>query len=335
MTVLPAARADGRCTSSPVAALRPDLEGSGVLLRVLAVPYRAINQPGGAHHILGYGYLHLGGGLLVQRDLVDLLRHAEVVRVFLEQAPALVLGEEPHAVGQVGEVDRAVVMELHVVGVVPFPAEAVFIFAFHALVDDVHRAVHIGFVGNDVGHAAAVGHHVDVARGFQQGHDHGACGVGVLVHELRRAAQHLFRVVLPDVLCGGRGEADLVGDGAIAPGFAHAEAVHVTDAHVGHHLRRRHGDVLDVLERVNAVTGQPVIQPHGMGASGEGLGKGVVALAAVHHLLQGFTGGGALVLDLVGQGDGLAVVVQRHQYGHVFLRTADAEMYAIDQAVQN
>jgi hypothetical protein len=44
---------------------------------------------------------------------------------------------------------------------------------------------------------------------------------------------------------------------------------------------------------------------------------------------------GALVLQLVRQRDRLPVVIEIHQYGHVFLRPADAHLHAIDQPVQH
>src|SRR5688572_18918560 len=86
-------------------------EAAGVLHRVLAVPHDPVDELGRAHHVLGQVRLGSGRGLLVDLDLVHLLRHLEVVRVFLEQAPAAVLRHEPHAVGEVGEVHRAIVVE--------------------------------------------------------------------------------------------------------------------------------------------------------------------------------------------------------------------------------
>ena len=107
-----------------------DLETAGVLLRVLAVPHHAVDQLATcASRPSAPATFGRRGGLLVDLDLVDLLRHGQIVGVFLEQAPALVLRQEPHAVGQVREVDRAVVVELHVVGVVPVLADAVVVAA--------------------------------------------------------------------------------------------------------------------------------------------------------------------------------------------------------------
>jgi hypothetical protein len=233
---------------------RLDLEAVGVLGRVLAVPDHAVDQLAAAHRVaLGQADLQLRRGLLVELGLVDLLGHRQVVGVVLQQAPALVLGQEPHAVGQVRVVDRAVVEELHVVGVVPGLAQAVLVAAQDALVDGVDAGVDVGLVGDRLGHLVLVLQAgVDPAAGLEHGHHHGARRVGVLLDELARGAQHLLGMVLPDVLRGGRGDADAVDDGAVVPGLADAEAVHVAHAHVGHHLRRRHGDDLGVLHRVDA-----------------------------------------------------------------------------------
>ncbi len=121
----------------------------------------------------------------------------------------------------------------------------------------------------------------------------------------------------------------------MVPGLAHAKAVHVAHAHIGHHLRRRYGDDLGILERVDAVGRQPVVQPHGVCARGEGLGKGVFALFAGHQLGQARAIDGTLVGQFLRQRYGLAVVVERHQHGHVLPGAAHAQVHAVDQAVQH
>jgi hypothetical protein len=63
-----------------------------------------------------------------------------------------VLRQEPHAVGQIREVGRAVVVELHVVGIVPHTTDAVVVVALETLVDDVYGAVDVRLVGDDLGH---------------------------------------------------------------------------------------------------------------------------------------------------------------------------------------
>src|SRR6218665_3492893 len=111
----------------------PDLETVGILGRLLAVPDHAVDELAGAHRVFGRRNLHRAGHGPIQLDLVDLPGHAQVVGVLLEQAPAFVLGEEPHAVRQIGKVHRAIVEELHVVGVVPGLAQTVLIAAQNAL----------------------------------------------------------------------------------------------------------------------------------------------------------------------------------------------------------
>ena len=142
-------------------------------------------------------------------------------------------------------------------------------------------------------------------------------------------------MVGPDVLRCRRRETDVVHDGAVVPRLANAETIHVADAHVGNHLRWRHGDCLDILERVDALRRQPVIQPHGVGAGRESLGEGVFTLLLGNQRSQAGPIGRALVLQLVGKRDRLTVVVQAHQHAHILLRTANAELHAIDQAVQH
>src|SRR6266511_4529414 len=71
-------------------------------------------------------------------------------------------------------------------------------------------------------------------------------------------------MVTPDLLrCDGR-EADPVGDGAGIPGFTDAEAIHLTDLHIGHHLGRRNGDQGDIFVRVDPTGREPIAIPHGM-----------------------------------------------------------------------
>ncbi len=142
-------------------------------------------------------------------------------------------------------------------------------------------------------------------------------------------------MVFPDRLCGLGREADTVNDRAVAPGFADAITVHVADAHVGDHLRRRHGDDFGIGERIDTVGRQPVINPHRVGAGRKGLRKGVFALFLVHQRFQSRTVLDALFVELLRQRDGLAVVVEVHQDGHVFFRPADAHLHAVDQAVEH
>src|SRR5881397_3889289 len=61
-----------------------DLERARVLLRIFAVPDDTVHQAGGAHRRLGQVRLRSRGGVLVDIDAVDFLRHGKIVDVLLE-----------------------------------------------------------------------------------------------------------------------------------------------------------------------------------------------------------------------------------------------------------
>src|SRR5260221_8261332 len=137
-------------SSSAIPSSDPDLERPRVLLRVLSVPGDAIDQFRAAHRFLGQVRVRSRGGVLVDIDAVDFLRHGEVVHVLLEQAPAAVLGHEPHSVGQERKGDVAVVLELYVVWGVPDFADAVFVTAEHPGEGYVPFGGLVGLVGYGV-----------------------------------------------------------------------------------------------------------------------------------------------------------------------------------------
>src|SRR5258706_2539422 len=87
-------------SSSSISSSDPDLERPRVLLRVLSVPGDAVDQFRAAHRFLGQVRVRSRGGVLVDVDAVDLLRHGQVVHLLLDQAPASVLRLKPHALGQ-------------------------------------------------------------------------------------------------------------------------------------------------------------------------------------------------------------------------------------------
>ncbi len=115
---------------------------------------------------------------------------------------------------------------------------------------------------------------LDEAAGFQYGHDQRSGSVGVLLDKLTGATEHLARVIRPDRLTGRHGEAQLLLHCAGAPGFADAETVDATGLQVLRHLRGWHHDTGHIIERMNALAGQPVVEPHGMVAGGECLREG-------------------------------------------------------------
>src|SRR5437764_2864801 len=261
------------------------LETCGIGLRILAVPDHAVDELCRAHRLLGHRRLDRSRRLLVELDLIYLLCDREVVGILLEKSPAAMLREEPHAVREVGEVDGALVVELHVIRIVPGPTDSVVVLALEPLIDDLDRTVHVGLVGDDARDLLSIAHRVDEARCFQHGGDHRPRRVRVLLYEFRARAENLFRMVLPDVLRRDRGESDLVEDRPVVPRLADAESVHIAHPHVRHHLRRWNHNRFDVVQRVNAVRRQPVVDPHRMRAGGKGLREDVFALLAVDQLL--------------------------------------------------
>ena len=245
------------------------------------------------------------------------------------------LRQKPHAIGKIRIVDRAVVVKLHIVRVIPLLADAVVVDALQALIDHIDRAIHVRFIGDDLGDLLPIRHHVDKFAGLENGSRHRACRIRIVLHEFGRRAKGFFRMIFPDALRGLDGEADLVVNGAVVPGFAHAEAVHIADAHVGDHLRRRHHNIFYILEWIDADTGEPVVKPHRMGAGGKGLRKGIFGFVFVDECLQSCAVFHAFLGKFIGERDRLPVVIQVHQDGHVFLRPADARVHAVDQAVQH
>ena len=178
-------------------------------------------------------------------------------------------------------------MELHVVGLVPFLADAIVIAAQHAREDHVGIRVHVRLVGDGLRRFLAVRQRrIDPAPGIDDRGRHRARGIRKLRHEFRRGAERFLGMVFPDRLRRFGGKADTVDNRAIVPRLADAKSVHVADPHVGDHLGRRHRDHLCVGERVDAVGGKPVVQPHRMRAGREGLRKRVFALFLVHHDLE-------------------------------------------------
>ena len=164
-----------------------------------------------------------------------------------------------------------------------------------------------------------------------QGLEHGLDGLGILGGELFGEGADFFRVVLPDVLGVDGGEADVVLDGLGIPWLADAEAVHFSGLHVSDHLRRRDGDEGNVsattggVAGIDAAGGEPVADPHGVGAGREGHGEGhgrAGGLGGIDERLERFRIGGDLALERVGEADGLAVAVEDPRGDHRLLRRA-------------
>ena len=62
-------------------------------------------------------------------------------------------------------------------------------------------------------------------------------------------------MVSPNALRSFYREANFVENDVIIPRITHAIAVHITHTHIGHHLERRHGNIFNVFELINAVSG--------------------------------------------------------------------------------
>ncbi|MCY1433447.1 hypothetical protein D9M71_494750 [compost metagenome] len=182
--------------------------------------------------------------------------------------------------------------------VLPVVAQAILVMAEQARLDTLQRGVQVGAAAEQLRGAAAVLRALlDEPAGGEDRLDQRAGAVGVLFGEGAGAGQDLFRVVRPDRLAGGQGEALAPGQRIGSPGFAHAKAVDAPGLDVRGHLRRRHHHAVDIAQRVDALAGQPVIQPHGVGAGGEGLGEGQTCAMLVHQARQCLRVGHALALQ--------------------------------------
>ena len=226
-------------------------------------------------------------------------------------------------------------------------AVAVVIFALQAVNDVLGRNVEPGALADDFGQFFLVGHVIAPLGRFHGGHQQGLRGARVLLHPVGTHAQRLLGVLVPQFRRVDGGEADALIDQLLIPGLAHAEAVHGADLHVGHHLRRRHDDGLDIRVRVDAAGGQPVADPQVMSATGEGhrslgrvsgrlaRGKGLAQHAGIEPDLQVLVGRAhrnALRIQIeAGENDhGQRHVVLRHLAGGDEVGHRRQDMRAID-----
>ncbi|MNH01414.1 hypothetical protein D3C79_606340 [compost metagenome] len=222
------------------------------------------------------------------------------------------------------------------VWVLPLVAQAILIMAEQAGGYAVQRGVQVSACAEQLRGAAAVFRALlDEPAGGEDRLDQRAGAVGVLLGKDAGAGQDLFRVIRPDRLAGGQGEALAFGHRVGGPGLTNAEAVNAPGLEVCSHLRRWHHDAIDVAQRVDALAGQPVIQPHGVGAGGEGLGERQACAMLVHQARQCLRVGHALALQGRGQVDSLGVLVQAHEHCHVAGGyAANAQVHGVDQAIQ-
>ena len=155
---------------------------------------------------------------------------------------------------------------------------------------------------------------------FHHRHQQRLRGLRIFVDEGGAHAEGFFRVLVPEFAGRDRGVADVLVDQLQVPGLADAETVHRADLHVGHHLRRRHHDGLDVLVRIDAAGGEPVADPEVMRAAGEGhrrlhgLARGLLLL---QRRLEGRSIDAELQVGIfIGNGDALAVEIEPRQDVH-------------------
>ena len=154
------------------------------------------------------------------------------------------LGEEPHAVGQVGVIHQAVVVELHVVLSDQLFAQAVFILADpRGCGSHPHRYSHSS--GGPPSRPSWSGwrrwrrstwrpeDRADWAARRYPGNSGGELGGGTYTFPGGRSRCPGWLWQKPI----------FIHDGALIPGLAHTKPIHVADAHVGHHLRRRHDEM--------------------------------------------------------------------------------------------
>src|SRR3546814_476219 len=87
--------------------------------RIAAVPYRAVQQFAGAQRAGRQRRSRRRRSLLVNIDTIDLAGDGGIVGMILQQSPTLMLGQEPNAVAQVGEVGGDIAREKHGMLVVP------------------------------------------------------------------------------------------------------------------------------------------------------------------------------------------------------------------------
>ena len=182
--------------------------------------------------------------------------------------------------------------------VLPASPQSILIVAEHAPGNGFRFGVEKGAPGDDLRRFAPVGlGSVYPARRLQHRGGQGARAVWVLADPLRAGGEDLFGVIGPNLLAGDDGIADVVADGALIPRLADAEAAHIADLHVHHHLRRRHHQQTQLAKRIDADAGEPVIEPHCVGAGRKGVGEAIAArLAGGDALLQRCTVGDALRL---------------------------------------
>jgi len=189
--------------------------------------------------------------------------------------------------------------------------------------DDVRWAVNISGFGNDLRLLSAVVHVVEPDAGFLESLEDSSHGFRIFVGEFREEGADFFGMIFPDVLCVQAGEANAVEDSASVPWFADAIAIHLSNFHVGDHLRRRNGDERNVFVRVNTAGAEKIAHPHGVRAEWKGHGEGHRFAFGFGRIDQGLQRFGIVFhfpLETGLKGDRLAVPVQHPWDDHWLFR---------------
>ncbi|MNE05646.1 hypothetical protein D3C80_982160 [compost metagenome] len=175
--------------------------------------------------------------------------------------------------------------------------QAVVVVAEQAWFDATQGRIKVGIAAEQLGCAATVFRALlDESAGGQDRLDQRPGRIGVLFDKDAGATQDFLRMIRPDRLAGGECEAMALRDGIRGPGFADTKTVDAPGLQVSEHLCGRHHHAVDVMQGVDALAGEPVIQPHGVSARRKGLGKGQFCPALVHIALQRLGTGHALTL---------------------------------------
>ena len=313
-------------------------ETAGVAFRIGPIPNLAIDQRAAAHRLRRRAdAADRLRGLFPDVNPVNALGHRQIIRRRLQQSPTAELGQKPHAVREPRKTHFSPFVEAHRVRVLPAAADTVVVFAEHAPAEVLLFGVQPRASGEKARRFASVlGGCVNPALGLYQRRHQRARGVGMTLNPFAAGAENFFRMLRPDILRSGGGEADTIVYRARVPRFANAKAAHIADAHVHYHLRRRHNDGANIVKGINSTARQPVVEPHRVGAGWEGVGEGVAARRLLaDQFFQPAQVGDALLLQLAGERYRLTVAVKGHQIGHRLRFTGDPQLKAVEHAVQN
>ena len=99
-------------------------------------------------------------------------------------------------------------------------------------------------------------------------------GAWVFLVPFQVDAEHLFRIVVPDLVIGDQGATDAGFHRALVPRLAHAVTDNVAGLEIGNHLRWRDDDQAYILIRVDAGRTHPVADFVIVGGNGKHHGEG-------------------------------------------------------------